>query len=717
MLKYKFDTSVVTFMYRRERIKVGKKEELNILDLAFKHGCIDVLEFLYQERLFRRNEYLSRACDHLNLNQIPVSYAVVYGQTSALVWALDKFKSDADKMSNVDWRIILAANNGHLDIIKHLYQRLPHVLVPSNERYSWAICLGAAAGGHLDTLKWLLDTCPKVWCSMQDPALCYALAYGATNSGNLDVLRYLHKCDPQLIQCSLTSSPECRKRIEKMTWKQLGVLESGRNDNYVFCLQAVENGHLDILDWLLTTFQDLFNLGKDEDIVQKFVRTATSCGHLDILKYLHRNYWSSKSFDQLVKHGDTPVLELSNVHIAASHGRLDVLKWYLDTFPTVWQNLTVTGRDRNDILLMACNHLEVLKYLHDLPGVDFDFQRVYHSIPTGNTTMLGYAAYHGRLEIFQWLLDTFPDKWEFDLPRVVHAASIQTNVIALLRRLKLAYPRMELKFKDLHENGKVALFAIAHDGSVDNLEWAMRNIPGNWDLKIDCVGQTILHIAAEKGHLSFMQHIQRNYSKKVDFSQKDSGGNTPWTKAVANRQPSIMDWMFDTFPKKCDLGLDKTGYGPFHIAAEKGHLDLIKKMSGKERKRNDFLLQQNNKGWTVSHCAADAGHAHVLKWLIETYPEDWNKVKYTNDGMDVGSLAERKGRQNVLALLKEKFAYKSNDTTSGSRRKQRPNISKEDIIRHGENEFSRPGVKRTFQVISFRPYMYVANYQNLDWGE
>jgi hypothetical protein len=153
------------------------------------------------------------------------------------------------------------------------------------------VCSGAAAGGHLEVLKWARDNgCP--W----DEETCSE----AVESGHLEILKYL--------------------RSQGCPWDAWA------------CLIAAEGGHLEILKWI-------YEQG-DPWSRQVYTRAAYN-GHLEILKWA----WGQCKFDitvalEAVYEGHLDVIEWGLQHgchwtytaskAAARFEHTHILKWIRD---------------------------------------------------------------------------------------------------------------------------------------------------------------------------------------------------------------------------------------------------------------------------------------------------------------------------------------------------------------------------------------------------
>jgi len=83
-------------------------------------------------------------------------------------------------MHNYYEKLIDAAKNGHLDVVKHLVENGADVHAAGDEALGWA-----AESGHLDVVKYLIENGADVHADDD-----YVLGWASRN-GHLDVVKYL----------------------------------------------------------------------------------------------------------------------------------------------------------------------------------------------------------------------------------------------------------------------------------------------------------------------------------------------------------------------------------------------------------------------------------------------------------------------------------------------------------------------------------------------
>ena len=151
-------------------------------------------------------------------------------------------------------------------------------------------CDGAAAGGHLELLKYLRE---KGCGWSKNTFIC------AARGAHLHVLKWLRECECPL-DIDRMSYPAARSGdLETLQW----VHDNGCPLNERMCAAAAKGGHLEILKWLREN-------GCPWD--KNTCREAAMHGHLEVLKWAREN--------------ECP-WERGTCNFAAEWGQLETLKW------------------------------------------------------------------------------------------------------------------------------------------------------------------------------------------------------------------------------------------------------------------------------------------------------------------------------------------------------------------------------------------------------
>ena len=210
----------------------------------------------------------------------------------------------------------------------------------------------------------------------------------------------------------------------------LSLFKSMKSQGYPFgrkaCTIAAENGHLNIIKWILSQIKvwKEFNKNAYEQWLDNIICAAASRGHLHILEMVPEDITSQPVTEAALQNGQMTVLKWlqendflevdgNSIVFAVKSGNLEVLEWIRNVFKSIWNWENATHKaveiGNLDILkylakncivlssyccaLAAANgHFEILKWMHEN-------QCEWNSETTSN------AASYGNLSILQWLIE------------------------------------------------------------------------------------------------------------------------------------------------------------------------------------------------------------------------------------------------------------------------------------------------------------------------
>lgn len=176
------------------------------------------------------------------------------------------------------------------------------------------ICAKAAAGGHLDFLKWAFV---KDWeCLIIMPGIRIrsntmiqnVIVDQAAQNGRLDVLKWARQKQFEIDQITFANAAE-GGHLDVLKWAN----EHGCPRDKRAYRSAVQGGHLDVLLWLHRN-EDKWHFDGDFDkmVSKQTCAAAAESGNLVVLKWLHEKGfpWDEATFAA-----------------AAESGNLGVIKW------------------------------------------------------------------------------------------------------------------------------------------------------------------------------------------------------------------------------------------------------------------------------------------------------------------------------------------------------------------------------------------------------
>lgn len=183
------------------------------------------------------------------------------------------------------------------------------------------------------------------------------------------------------------------------------------------------------------------------------------------------------------------------------------------------------------------------------------------------------------------------------------------------------------------------IYEAAEQGNLCAVRHFLHLDPTSLERKDQGDGQTPLHWAAEKGHVSVVELLM---TSGASIEAEDAFGRTPLHWAAEFNKPNVLDVLLES---GASLQVkSNSGNTALHWAARNGHAAIAEKLitAGAE------VGAANHEGNTALHWAARNGHAAVVEKLLTAGA----KVDAANnEGLTPLLLAE--GRRKVVELLSE----------------------------------------------------------------
>lgn len=219
-------------------------EENTVIRFAAARGHLQVVKWLIQidegnKRRAQSAIEVAAECGHLHIVQAlaadgsvdlkqAVYHGALHGQLPVVKWLIETYPEIKD-MGKTSPFMCAAAKNGHVNIIEFFHSVLPDAKGSICEAF-----IAAAQGGHIDVMEWLASAGEDDDVKNVD-TLSKAL-YVAALDGHLDAVKWLVGC-------------------------------GARTDDNCVLLSAVDNGHNDVVKFLLEQ-------GADETAIKYHVRTS-----------------------------------------------------------------------------------------------------------------------------------------------------------------------------------------------------------------------------------------------------------------------------------------------------------------------------------------------------------------------------------------------------------------------------------------------------------
>ncbi|XP_076611950.1 kinase D-interacting substrate of 220 kDa B isoform X5 [Chaetodon auriga] len=405
---------------------------------------------------------------------------------SALKAHLDRFKEVDGRSDNGQTPLMLAAEQGSLEIVQELIRRGANVNLDDVD--CWSALISAAKEGHVDVVKELLEN--SAYIEHRDMGGWTALMWAAYKG-----------------------------RVEVTTL----LLEHGANPNTTGqysvypIIWAAGRGHADIVKLLLHN-------GAKVNCSDKYGTTpliwASRKGHFDCVMHLLEN---GADVDQEGANSMTALI------VAVKGGYTDVVKELLKRNP----NVNMTDKDGNTALMIAAKegYTEIVQDLLDAG--------TYVNIPdrSGDTVLIG-AVRGGHVEIVRALLHKYAD---IDIRGQENKTALYWAVekgnATMVRDILQCNPDTETCTKD----GETPLIKATKMRNIEIVELLLDK--GAKVSAVDKKGDTPLHIAIRGRSRRLAELLLRNPKDGRLLYRPNKAGETPYN-IDCSHQKSILTQIF-----------------------------------------------------------------------------------------------------------------------------------------------------------------------------
>ena len=435
------------------------------------------------------------------------------GQLDVLKYLLEK--GIDPKSRNYDGCSILhdAAYFGRLEMARYLCKQYPDMMkIVSNTGYT--VGHAAALGGSVEVLKLLIESnCNQNIVSQDQSTLLHEAAY----SGQLQMVQFLCSVYPEMVNARTKNSfTACHYAVqeghETVVTYFLGEMCDANiltSDGETLLHVAAYNGQLGLVKYLCKEFPGLLEM---VDISGGTVlHAAARGGDIDTMSYL-----LEQDLDPFVitENGSTLL------HLAAYDGRLEIIKFLCGKFPNMIPVTDSTGHSPGHYAAGSGN-VEVFKYL-----LSKDIDPMAQTA-NGSSCLLK-AAYTGKLEMVEYLTETFPELLIMDDQfkcTAAHYSACEGHVDVLKYLLSKGISPL-LQTVD----GHTILHIAAFHGRAEVVAFLCKAYPDLIPVE-DIAGQTVFTFAESGGHQNIMEYLRKNVKRKYRSQSKNASrdrneGNT-----------------------------------------------------------------------------------------------------------------------------------------------------------------------------------------------
>ena len=337
--------AVKWFLEKGATVACEEKRGWNTLHHAAEGGDTDIISLIHT--------HLPEIDSKTREGDTPLMLAALCGKLHAVKWFLEKGATVACE-NNVGWNTLhCAAQGGVTDIISLIHTHLPNIESKTGNGYTPLMV--AAWRGELLAVKWFLEKGATVACK---DSRGWNTLHHAARGGDTDIISLIHTHLPNIDS------------------------KTGEGDTPL--MLATLWGKLRAVKWFL---EKGASVACENNVGWNTLHYAAQGGVTDIISLIHTHL---PNIESKTSNGYTPLM------VAASHGELLAVKWFLEKGATVacennigWNTLhyAAMGGD-TDIISLIHTHL---------PNIE--------SKTGKGLTPLMVAASCGKLHAVKWFLE------------------------------------------------------------------------------------------------------------------------------------------------------------------------------------------------------------------------------------------------------------------------------------------------------------------------
>ncbi|XP_046369336.2 putative ankyrin repeat protein RF_0381 [Haliotis rufescens] len=363
-------------------------------------------------------------------------------------------------------------------------------------------------------------------------------------------------------------------------------INSRRRDGSTAVMQAVLNGHINVLNLLVSKGVDLTMF---DDKGSTLLEKAIQGGNTEIVKYV----FNQTRVDINRKHcGLTPVMH------AAYCGKLDVFMFFVQK----GADLSITDENHGTILLKACDggNIDIVKYVLEQNIVEINSKGKEDLTPAMK------AARRGHRDIFELLVKkganlALKDEWDFN---ILHHACDGGNADIV----KYVFKQNSIDINTKKEDGRTPAMMAAYKGHKEVFDLLIRN-GADITVDVDIFDSNILHLACQGGNVNIVKYVLKQNS--IDINTKEEDGRTPAMMAAKSGHGEVLDLLMR---KGANLRLEDTYDNNFLYFTVKGQLtELVEYVI---TKNIVDINSKNYKGNAPVMLATEKGFGKVFDLLV-----------------------------------------------------------------------------------------------------
>lgn len=544
--------------------------------------------------------------------------------------------------------LIIACENGHLEILKYLHKKGAKIDITDSQKKS-AFTYGCE-NGHLEVVKYLHQNGAK---DQQD---CVTGAMLASEKGDLEIVHYLH--ENNLIVDVLQNSDETLKISRN------GIVKGDKIYNIYSCFgMGCVNGNIEIVDLLMKAYD--FDLPK---VVTGALTNACANGHAEIADMLLSKYEISDIYKALLyatKNGHWETVKLlieKNTALVNEKKKYDRTLLMVACMSGCIRSVKILLENHANINDKDVNGDTALIYATRNAGQDTSYLEIVQLLikNNANTNIRGYGGYNALMQAAfrrNALMTTLLIS-EKNTKLNLKDNDGNTALMVCCSKKLSNYPMDEINLlsciKSLlthgadpnikNNMGETALMHACSRKHTILVEYLVNFHQININIQ-DNMGQTALMIASIKNHKDILQLL---FQKKADVHLKNHRGESALIQASKKGNRTAV---LKLITNKSNINIrTNTGESALIWASIEGHLDIVAILI--EHEAISYYLDVFHR--SAIWYATKNGHVEIVKLLLEHSPLSLNAPGY--DGMSLLMIASNFGHVDIIELLLKKGA-------------------------------------------------------------
>ena len=609
-------------------IMLRNKNGQTALHIACQEGHIDVAKYI-----LLKYPRAANMCD--NSSCTPGFYATTHGHVDTLKLLVEFGLNVFSKNIHGHTLLLTACLTGQVSMVKYLLETFPQLLHHFDHTGRSPAFL-ATFPGKVRILE-LLSEHGADFISGTDEQ--FSPLHLACQEGHEKVVHFLIREAPDLLHtehnkthCATSLAayfgyPRILKLLVDAGMPQ--VTAQKLNDKVLF--EACSNGDVDIVRYILHEFPEFIDKKDGNDATVSYVAAAK--GHTDVLELLHD---SGLDLMAANKFGQT------GLHVACRAGHLSATRYLLGLHPEY-----VNWKDDTDCtpayFASASGNLEVLKCL-----IEFGANMI--SCNQNGQSVLHVVCRGGKMDITEYLIQLYPElMWQMDL-------EWRTPLFCLVECVHCLKLMTKYKANFFHRDkyGQTVLHVASQKGYTQPLAYLARSFPALVHIS-DSDGMFPLHFSALENHIDCIKILE---SCGANINAKTNSLHTSLHLSASYGQTETLVYLGQTYPDLINIG-DVDNWSAAHIAASVGHVEILDCF----RLLGGCLTNKASDGQTICHLACSKGHLNVINFILEIIPDLLNSTD--NNQWTPAHYAAQGGHVEILKKLSNLGVPLYSESTAG----------------------------------------------------